>query len=128
MNSIYEIVDDIRKKLRYNAPILTEEQRIRMYKILNSENPNFMGYGTKISDIDEIKKNRYIINVALYVLPELSKERQKENKSLAEVVSEWRLSSENVSKSFKGNEGDLIYFDASHPHPPVSLVILLLQP
>lgn len=55
---------------------------------------------TKIVDINDIRKNKYVINVALYVLPELAEENQKENKSLKEVFSEWKLSSEDVSNSF----------------------------
>jgi type I restriction enzyme M protein len=56
---------------------------------------------TKIAEINEIKKNKYIINVALYVLPELAEENQKESKLLKDVISEWKQSSKNVSNSFE---------------------------
>jgi len=56
---------------------------------------------TKIADIDEIRKNKFVINVALYVLPELAEENQKETKPLKDVVSEWKSSSKDVSKSFE---------------------------
>lgn len=55
---------------------------------------------TKIADIDEIQKNKFVINVALYVLPELAEENQKEEKPLKDVVAEWKCSSAEVTKSF----------------------------
>lgn len=42
--------------MRNTAPKLTPEQIVRRNKILNSNNPNFFGYGHKISDIEKITK------------------------------------------------------------------------
>ena len=51
---IRKIIDEIKTKLVKNASNLTEEQRSRMYKILNSDNPNFIGYGNKHSEIEKL--------------------------------------------------------------------------
>jgi len=56
MNELENIINEIRTQLKKNAPNLTEAQRSRMYKILNSSNPNFVCYGLKISDIEKIVK------------------------------------------------------------------------
>ncbi|MFX1500495.1 MAG: DNA alkylation repair protein [Promethearchaeota archaeon] len=45
--------------MKKSTPKLTPEQIIRRNKILNSNNPNFIGYGHKISDIEKITKNVY---------------------------------------------------------------------
>lgn len=50
---IDRIIDEIRAYLKDNSPRLTEEQKSRMYKILNSNNPNFVGYGNKHSNIEK---------------------------------------------------------------------------
>lgn len=42
--------------MKNTAPKLTPEQIVRRNKILNSNNPNFFGYGHKISDIEKITK------------------------------------------------------------------------
>ncbi len=42
--------------MKNTAPKLTPEQIVRRDKILNSNNPNFFGYGHKISDIEKITK------------------------------------------------------------------------
>lgn len=55
---------------------------------------------TKITTIEEIQKNKSVINVALYVLPELAEENQKENKPTKEVIYEWTNSSKDVKESF----------------------------
>lgn len=39
------IINEAKAYLKDNAPRLTKEQKARMYKILNSSNPNFIGYG-----------------------------------------------------------------------------------
>ena len=39
-----KIINEIKTILMKNTSNLTEEQRSSMYKILNSENPNFIGY------------------------------------------------------------------------------------
>jgi 3-methyladenine DNA glycosylase AlkD len=49
-----EIINEIKTKLVKNTSNFTEEQRSRMYKILNSDNPNFIGYGNKHSEIEKL--------------------------------------------------------------------------
>jgi len=56
MPDIDKVVLDIKNKLKNNAPELSEDQKDRMYKILNSSNPKFIGYGNKHSDIEKMVK------------------------------------------------------------------------
>jgi 3-methyladenine DNA glycosylase AlkD len=49
-----DIVNEIKNQLRENDPALPEDKKTRMYKILNSSNPNFESYGLKISEIEKI--------------------------------------------------------------------------
>jgi 3-methyladenine DNA glycosylase AlkD len=53
---IREIIQEIIEALNKTNPKLTPEQITRRNKILNSNNPNFVGYGHKISDIEKITK------------------------------------------------------------------------
>jgi 3-methyladenine DNA glycosylase AlkD len=53
---ITKITEEIRDYLRASAPQLTKEQKTRMYKILNSNNPNFKAYGNKHSEIEKYVK------------------------------------------------------------------------
>jgi len=50
---IENVIQEIRTYLKNNSPHLTVEQKSRMYKILNSDNPNFVAYGNKHSDIEK---------------------------------------------------------------------------
>ena len=50
---IDKIINEIQTFLKKNAPQLTKDQKSRMYKILNSDNPNFLGYGNKHSEIEK---------------------------------------------------------------------------
>ncbi|MBY9006977.1 MAG: DNA alkylation repair protein [Candidatus Lokiarchaeota archaeon] len=50
------ILNKIIKRIKENIPILTEEQLTRTYKILNSDNPNFMIYGLKMKMKELIAK------------------------------------------------------------------------
>ena len=52
-----KITDEIKKTLKNTAPVLTEQQIEWRDKIINSDNPNFKGYGHKISEIEKIVKN-----------------------------------------------------------------------
>ena len=54
---IEELVNEIKSQLKENAPDITEEQRVCMYKILNSDNPNFFAYRLKMADLEKIIKN-----------------------------------------------------------------------
>jgi len=56
MNDLEIVINDIKTQLKKNAPNLTQEQRARMCKILNSKNPNLVCYGLKISEIEKIVK------------------------------------------------------------------------
>lgn len=47
------IINEIRNHLKDKAPPLTKEQKSRMFKIINSDNPNFVGYGNRHSDIEK---------------------------------------------------------------------------
>jgi len=50
---IDKVIEEIKLYLKNNSPNLTDEQRSRMYKILNSDNPNFKAYGIKHSEIEK---------------------------------------------------------------------------
>jgi len=71
---IDKTISEIRNFLKKNAPQLTKDQKSRMYKILNSDNPNFVGYGNKHSEIE---------------------------KFVRKIHSEYNLSYDNASQIFK---------------------------
>jgi type I restriction enzyme M protein len=54
---------------------------------------------TKVVTLEEIRKNKHIINVALYVRPELSEENKGEEKSIEEIVADWQNSSQMMKDS-----------------------------
>jgi len=54
MTQATTIVNDLKKQLKESDPHLTEDQITRRNKILNSDNPNFKGYGHKMADIEKI--------------------------------------------------------------------------
>ena len=59
---IENIISEIKSYLKKKNSHLTGEQRSRMYKILNSSNPNFIGYGNKHADIEKFVReiqNKY---------------------------------------------------------------------
>jgi len=51
---IDSIVNEFKNHIKKYDPNLPDNKKIRMYKILNSENPNFESYGLKISEIEKI--------------------------------------------------------------------------
>ncbi|MEE9379157.1 MAG: DNA alkylation repair protein [Candidatus Lokiarchaeia archaeon] len=53
------ITHDMQKTLEKTVPPLTKDQIERRDNILNSDNPNFIGYGHKISEIEKIVKGIY---------------------------------------------------------------------
>ncbi|MHA2036569.1 MAG: DNA alkylation repair protein [Promethearchaeota archaeon] len=57
---IDEIVSEIKVFLENNAPQLTKDQKSRMYKIINSNNPNFIGLGNKHSEIEKFVRKIHI--------------------------------------------------------------------
>jgi 3-methyladenine DNA glycosylase AlkD len=56
MSNIEKIIEDIRALLKTKAPQLTEEQRDRMFKIINPDISNYIIYGIKTSEIERIVK------------------------------------------------------------------------
>ncbi|MFW9940677.1 MAG: DNA alkylation repair protein [Candidatus Thorarchaeota archaeon] len=62
---IEKVIQEIKLYLKRNSPYLTDEKKSRMYKILNSDNPNFKAYGIKHSDIEKFIRqldNKYQLN------------------------------------------------------------------
>ena len=53
------ITSIIKENLKNTAPRLTKDQIKRRNKILNSDNPNFIGYGHTLSEIEKIVKLIY---------------------------------------------------------------------
>ncbi|MGB5910877.1 MAG: DNA alkylation repair protein [Promethearchaeia archaeon] len=53
---IQKVVKEIRKLLLRNKSNLTEEQKNRMYKIINPDNTNYKIYGIRVATIDKIVK------------------------------------------------------------------------
>jgi len=56
MNNIETIVKKIRTLLKERAPTLTENQKFRMFKIINPDISNYEIYGLKTSEIENIVK------------------------------------------------------------------------
>ena len=52
-----KIIVDIQEELKRNARGLTAEQRSRVYKILNSQNPKFEVYGLTVAKIEQITES-----------------------------------------------------------------------
>jgi len=50
---IEKVIQEIKLFLKNDSPYLTDDQKSRMYKILNSDNPNFKAYGIKHSEIEK---------------------------------------------------------------------------
>ena len=57
MTNIERVVGEIKTWLKNNSPTLTDDQKSRMYNILNSEDPDFIAYGNKHSDIEKFVRN-----------------------------------------------------------------------
>ncbi len=53
MTDIEKLVKEVKAWLKNNAPNLTDGQKTRMYKILNSDNLDFVGYGNKHGEIEK---------------------------------------------------------------------------
>lgn len=56
---IESIVHEFKNQLEEHKPPLPIDKKTRMYKILNSDNPNFESYGIKISDIEKIVRETH---------------------------------------------------------------------
>jgi 3-methyladenine DNA glycosylase AlkD len=57
---IDKIISEIKAFLENNAAQLTKDQKSRMYKIINSNNPNFVGLGNKHSDIEKFVRKLHL--------------------------------------------------------------------
>lgn len=63
---IQKVVNEIKTQLKANAQTLTQDQKERMLKILNSSNPNFKTYALKLSEIEKIVRDIFKENNATY--------------------------------------------------------------
>jgi len=66
MTQVDSIVNQLKLNLKESDPHLTKEQIARRNKILNSDNPNFKGYGHKMADIERIAKLIVKTNTGTY--------------------------------------------------------------
>ncbi|MBY8984880.1 MAG: DNA alkylation repair protein [Candidatus Lokiarchaeota archaeon] len=64
---IDKVISEIKIFLKKNAPQLTKEQKSRMYKILNSDNPDFVIYGNKHPEIEKFVRKIHIEFELTYV-------------------------------------------------------------
>ena len=114
MSRIIDIVEDIKTKLKQKAPQLTDSQKSRMYSILNSDNPNFEGYGNKISEIEKIIKSIHVKYQFSYVdALEIFKSLIKSN------VHDEKFAGVFLLNRFKGNFNEdtiSIFHDALNEH------------
>ncbi len=63
---IQKIVQDIKSKLKKNTQTLTQDQKERMLRVLNSSNPNFNTYVLKLSEIEKIARDVFKESNASY--------------------------------------------------------------
>jgi len=54
-----DVINDIKNLLVEKTPRLTPEQRSKMYKIINPDISNYVKYGVKVAEIENIVKNVY---------------------------------------------------------------------
>lgn len=54
------VISEIKAFLKNNAPQWTKDQKSRMYRILNSDNPNFVGYGIKHSEMEKFARKIHL--------------------------------------------------------------------
>jgi len=54
---IESIVDEFKNQLQENDPHLPLDKINRMYKIINSDNPNFISYGLKMAEIEGVVRD-----------------------------------------------------------------------
>jgi 3-methyladenine DNA glycosylase AlkD len=82
---IDRILTEIISHLRSSAPHLTNDQKTRMYRIINSDNPKFVGYGNKHADIEKYvreihNKHNISYNESAEILQELIKSNVHDEK------------------------------------------------
>ncbi len=59
MNNVEKISKEIKKSLKKNAPVLTDAQKTRMYKILNLDIQDYIIYGIKFPLLEQIVKSTF---------------------------------------------------------------------
>ena len=114
---IEKIISEIRNFLKKNAPQLTKDQKSRMYKILNSDNPNFVGYGNKHSEIEKfVRKIHSEFDLSYDIASQVFKRLIKSNIHDEKVSGLFLLN--RFKKDFKEETVDMIeemiprYFDS----------------
>ena len=80
-----KVLSEIREALKEHSPNLMDEQKLRMYKIINPDTSNYIIYGLKIATIEKIIKeidNKYKSSYpfAVEIFKELSKSNIEEQK------------------------------------------------
>lgn len=61
------IINEIEEKLKENIPSLSEDQIIKMYKIINPDDISFKIYGVKMKNIESIVKTVYNKHECVYL-------------------------------------------------------------
>lgn len=80
-----KVLSEIGEALKEHSPNLMDEQRLRMYKIINPDTSNYIIYGMKIAAIEKIIKeidNKYksTYSFAVEIFKELSRSNIEEQK------------------------------------------------
>ncbi|MHA1931984.1 MAG: DNA alkylation repair protein [Promethearchaeota archaeon] len=105
---IDKIISEIQKFLKNNAPQLTKDQKSRMYKIINSDNPNFVGYGNKHSEIEKfVKKVHNNFNLSYDNASEIFKNLIKSNIHDEKITGLFLLN--RFKKHFNKETVDMFY-------------------
>lgn len=69
MNNVEKISMELKKILKQNAPVLTDVQKTRIYKILNPDIQDYIIYGIKFPLLEQIVKSiGYLININFFDL------------------------------------------------------------
>ncbi len=83
-----EVIIEIKRLLVEKTPNLTPEQKSMMYKIINPDISNYVKYGVKVAEIENIVKNVYNKFICTYqdaieVFKRLTKSNVEEEKFAA---------------------------------------------
>lgn len=69
MNNVEKFSMELKKILKQNAPVLTDVQKTRIYKILNPDIQDYIIYGIKFPLLEQIVKSiGYLININFFDL------------------------------------------------------------
>ena len=105
---IEKIVSEIKAFLKRKSPQLTKDQKSRMYKILNSDNPDFIGYGNKHSEIEKFVRNIHNeFNLSYDTASKIFKRLIKSNVHDEKVTGIFLLN--RFKKHFNEGTVDMIY-------------------